>query len=339
MFLAFLFLISAAAFAISTVSGGGAGLLLLPVLRSALAAPQVPVALSIGSTVSSLARLSVFIRDIDWHLVRAFVPLSIPGACLGVWMLSFVSSTYLEAALGLFLLGNLPLLFRRNDESPAESQGAAKVALLGFVAGFISGLTGAVGLLFNRFYLRRGLSRQRVVATRAANEILLHLTKLGLYAVFGLYTLEALHAGLVVGVAATFATLGVKKILPYLSEALFRRIGYAAMVLAGSVMTLRAGAAAADQHGVVLASKRVARGADLSLHGFGGWVIVELRRGELPEVEYRIAFDDLPADRKEMAAPLMQGAERVVVEAVRGWRTLGYELYVHRDGIVTRHVL
>jgi len=327
------------AFAISTVTGGGAGLLLLPVLRAGLTATHVPVALSIGSTVSSVARLSLFVRNIDWRVVRAFVPLSIPGACLGVWVLGQVTPIYLEAVLGLFLLGNLPLLLRRNDEPPAKTPTRATVALLGFLAGFISGLTGAVGLLFNRFYLRYGLSKQAIVATRAANEVLLHLTKLGLYAGFGLFTTDALRAGLVVGVAATIAAVGVKRMLPYIGEPTFRRLGYAAVVVAGAVMTLNAGTAVADEHGVTMTSRRVAKGIDLSLHGFDGWVTFELRRGELPEIEYRIAFDDLPADRKHIAAPLAQGAEHVVVEAVRTWRSLGYELHVQRDGIVTRHSL
>jgi uncharacterized membrane protein YfcA len=332
-----LFLASAVAFAISTVSGGGAGLLLLPVLRAGLSATEVPVALSVGSSVSSLARVGLFVRNIDWRLVRAFVPLSIPGAALGVWVLGHVSPIYLEAALGLFLLGNIPLLFRRDEGIVGTSPNRTTVALLGLLAGFVSGLTGAVGLLFNRFYLRQGLAKQQIVATRAANEILLHLTKLGLYAAFGLFTMEALGAGLVVGAAATIATLGVKKVLPYVRARVFHQLGYTAMVAAGAVMTWRAGAAAAEQHGIALGSYQVARGVDVTLNGFGGWVTLEIRRGESPEIEYRIAFDDLPADRKEVAAPLVEGAERVVVEAVRTWRSLGYELYVHRDGVVTRH--
>jgi uncharacterized membrane protein YfcA len=339
MFLSFLFLMSAAAFAISTVSGGGAGLLLLPVLRAGLAATQVPVALSIGSSVSSLARFCTFIRDVDWRVVRAFVPASIPGACVGVWALGRVSPLYLEVILGMFLLGNLPLLFRRSEEVPATTPKQAALASLGFVAGFVSGLTGAVGLLFNRFYLRHGLSKQQIVATRAANEILLHLTKLGLYTGFGLLTLDAVRAGFVIGAAATIATFAVKQILPYLSENLFRRLGYAAMVVAGAGMTWQGGTSAAREHGVAMTSQWASQGVDLSLTGFDGWITLELRLGELPEVEYQIAYVDLPAERKAIAAPLIQGAERVVVEAVRSWRRLGYEMYVHRDGSVTKYHL
>lgn len=336
MFIAFLFLMSAAAFAISTVSGGGAGLLLLPVLRMGLAAPQVPVALSVGSSVSSLARLGLFFRHISWPLVLRFVPLSLPGAALGVWLLGHVSPAYLEALLGLFLLGNLPFLLRRGASPSIQ---APMVAILGFAAGFVSGLTGAVGLLFNRFYFAYGLDRERVVATRAANEILLHLTKLVLYACFGLLTADAWTAGIIVGAAAVLAALGVRMVLPYLSEIVFRRMGYVAMVMAGVVMTGKAGSSIADQNGIAVTSRRAERGLDLSFAAFGSQAVLELRRGSLPEIEYRIAFDELPPDRRSTAEALIDGAEHVVVEAVRGWGTKGYELYVHRDGEVTKHHL
>lgn len=339
MFIPFLFLMSAAAFAISAVSGGGAGLLLLPVLRVGLAAAQVPVALSIGSSVSSLARLGLFFQHISWSLVLRFVPLSLPGAALGVWLLGQISPAYLEALLGLFLLSNLPFLLRRNEPSATRTPKASTVAILGFTAGIVSGLTGAVGLLFNRFYFAYGLDREHVVATRAANEILLHLTKLVLYACFGLFTTDAWKAGITVGSAAVLATMGVRTVLPYLSEIVFRRMGYAAMVMAGVAMTGKAGSAIADQNGITVAWRRVERGLDLSFAAFGSQAVLELRRGSLPEIEYPIALDELPPDRRSAAEALIDGAEHVVVEAVHGWGTMGYELYVHRDGEVTRHHL
>ncbi|HEY4291469.1 sulfite exporter TauE/SafE family protein [Luteibacter sp.] len=337
MFLALLFLTSAIAFAISTVSGGGAGLLLLPVLGLGLAAAQVPVALTVGSTISSLARLGLFLRGIEWRVVRWFVPFSLPGALLGVWLLQHMSPLYLEAVLGLFLLGNLPLLFKPANEAEVKLAGSATLMKLGFVAGFVSGLTGAVGLLFNRFYLRYGLSKEQIVATRAANEILVHLTKLGLYAAFGLFTTDALGAGMVVGMASVAAVYGVRWVLPYLSEMGFRRLGYAAMVTAGAVMSVNAGRGLATQHQIDMTSYRVHRGFDLALSGFGRSVSIEFRHNELPEIEYLVDFEQLPAELRAKAAPLIEGAERVVVEAVVSWRRLAYEIHVHRDGLVVKY--
>src|SRR5690606_2159023 len=97
----------------------------------------------------------------------------------------------------------------------------------------VSGVTGAIGLLFNRFYLRYGLTKEEIVATRAANEIFLHLVKLIIYVFLGLYSKTALWLGIAIAIGAVISSLTVKYILPYLSEYVFRKIGYGAMVISG----------------------------------------------------------------------------------------------------------
>lgn len=291
MFFALLFLTSAVAFAISTVSGGGAGLLLLPILGIGLAAPQVAVALTLGSTISSLARISLFLRSVEWRVVRWFVPCSIPGALLGVWLLRDLSPLYLEAFLGLFLLSNLPLMFRCATDEPAKRASFPALAGVGFAAGCLSGLTGAVGLLFNRFYLRYGLSKEQVIATRAANEILLHLTKLGLYAAFDLVTTSALGSGALVGMASVAAVYAVRRLLPYLSEAAFRKLGYAAMVAAGAIMSVNACKGLAIEHEVTVGLHRIHHGLNLRLSGFGREAGVELRMGTAPTLHRLVPLE------------------------------------------------
>jgi len=59
-----LFIIAGVAFALSAVSGGGAGLIVMPVLGLLLAADHVPAALSIGTAVSSVSRIALFFSAI-----------------------------------------------------------------------------------------------------------------------------------------------------------------------------------------------------------------------------------------------------------------------------------
>ena len=244
-----LFAVALLAFSLSTVSGGGAGLLVMPVLGALLAPEQVPAALSLGTAISSATRIATFFRAINWRLVCHFVPASLPGAWLGVWTLSLMQPMYLDLLLGLFLLGNLPLLLRgRKPADPAEPYGgtASRVSIrllpvIGLLAGFISGFTGAVGLLFNAFYHRLGLRKEAIIATRAANDILLHLTKIGLYAAYGLLNRHVLLAGAVVALAGVAATLLVRFWLHLVNERVFRSIGHAAACTAGVAMLVMAG--------------------------------------------------------------------------------------------------
>lgn len=338
MFFVLVFFATLAAFAISAVSGGGAGLVLMPVLRLGLPMAQVPVALSIGSAVSSMTRIGLFLRHVEWRIVRWFVPFSIPGTCVGAWLLGHVSPVYAELLIGLFLLANLPMLWRKPRLTMARAApGPGLLGVIGLCAGFVSGLTGAVGLLFNGFYLRYGLDKERIVATRAANEIILHLLKIVLYVYFGLVTREAVGAGAVLAIAAVISTFGVRRILPLLSEALFRRLAYGSMVTAGIAMTAMASHALVQTHGIGVSTQRVTGGTNARLAGFGREVTVEFRRHEPTEIEYLIGLADLPDGIREQAEQLASGADRVVVEAVHSLGERSFELSVQRGDEVEKY--
>ena len=238
-----LFIISAVAFALSAVSGGGAGLIVIPVLGLILAADHVPAALSIGTAVSSLSRIALFFKAIRWQIVLRLVPLALPAAWGGIVLLKQIQPAYLDFLLGLFLLGNLPLVLRhqKRDRKDPEADGMTWLPVVGALAGFISGFTGAVGLLFNGFYHRLGLRKEEIVATRAANDILLHLVKVVLYTVYGLIDQVTLMAGVAVAIAALVSSAAMKAWLHHIPDHLFRRIGHGAAVVAGVAMMALAG--------------------------------------------------------------------------------------------------
>ncbi|MBB2200489.1 sulfite exporter TauE/SafE family protein [Gluconacetobacter tumulisoli] len=245
-------LASVLAFCLSTVSGGGAGLVLMPLLGLVVPAAQVPATLSIGAAASSLARIATFRRSIRWAVVRRFVPAALPFAALGAWGLSRMNPAYLDVLLGLFLMGNLPLLFRTPGPVSDRPIRPSWLVATGAAAGFLSGFTGAVGLVFNGFYRRLGLRKEEIVATRAANEILLHLMKLGLYAGFGLLTTRAVTVGLAVAMAAILSSVLMRHVLPRMHDHLFRHIGHAATVAAGVGMLALAGGQIVRQDGMSL---------------------------------------------------------------------------------------
>lgn len=236
------FLVALFAFTISAVSGGGAGLVLMPLLGLLLRPEQVPAALSIGTAVSSIGRVGTFFKAIRWQVVCRFVPLALPAAWLGVWMLSLMPPVYLDLLLGLFLLSNLPLLLRRRDHTATlRPLSPALLPAMGAAAGFISGFSGAVGLLFNTAYHRLGLKKEDIVATRAANDVLLHITKVGLYYSYGLVTQQVALVGGLVALAAVGALFSVRPLLNRLHDSVFRRIGHASACAAGVAMVLLAG--------------------------------------------------------------------------------------------------
>ncbi|QWT21056.1 sulfite exporter TauE/SafE family protein [Bacillus sp. NP157] len=335
-----LFACTVVAFAISAVSGGGAGLVLMPVLRTGLAMAQVPVALSLGSAISSLARIGVFLRHIDLAIVRWFVPFSLPGAVAGAWTLQHASPVYAECVVGLFLVANLQMLWRKpRAANMVHRPSRIGLAAIGVLAGAVSGFTGAVGLLFNGFYARQGLSGERMVATRAANEALLHMAKLALYAYFGLLTRDAVVAGAIVGAAAVLATFVVRRVLPYLRASLFRRAGYASMTVAGIVMLGGSVPDIAQRHDIALGAQRVSGGFDARLAGFGGGATLRFRHLRPMKVAYAVQIDDLPRRARRRAERLSAGADRVALEAVQSLTRRTFRLQLWRGDAMETHVL
>lgn len=336
MELGVVFLAALLAFGISTVSGGGAGLLLLPLLARVLPASSVPAALTVGTAASTVSKLSLFWRHIAWPVTWRFVPGAVPGVLLGAYLLKYLNPLYLEVVIGLFLLSNLRAALRRGpptDELVAPERARwLRLSVVGFLAGFLSGLTGAVGLLFNKFYFRYGLSRDEVIATRAANEVLLHGIKLVLYCYLGLLTAPAWRAGAVVAVAAVLATAGAKRVVKYLSESLFQRIGYAAMVLSGGFMLVSAGQELRNTEN--LRATTALFGGDLEITGW--WrsrsLTLELEIDDSPAIEQPVTFAELPPPVQAEVRRQQQGRPLVKLEEV--WTVSGhhYEAYFHYNG-------
>jgi uncharacterized membrane protein YfcA len=223
------------AFWLSAICGGGASLILIPILNLLLPTSVVPFSLTIGTFTSSVSRIAVFKKHINWKIFLWFVPFSIPSVLLGAFLIKYINPTYLQFIIALFLIGNIPQLFKssKNDENSSKMYPKSILAIIGFFAGFFSGITGAVGLLFNRFYLKYGLTKEEIVATRAANEVFLHLIKLIIYISLGLYSKTALYIGLSISLSTIVSSISVRYILPLFSENLFKKIGYIAMVISG----------------------------------------------------------------------------------------------------------
>jgi uncharacterized membrane protein YfcA len=323
-----IFIVSFLAFSISAICGGGAGLMLIPILGQLLPISQVPAALSIGTFTSSASRLLIFRKNICWPIVKYFVPFALPAVWLGAWLLKFVNPVYLEIAMGLFLISNLSFLFKKPKElNDTEKPKNFILALIGFSAGFLSGLTGAVGLLFNRFYLRYGLTKEEIVATRAANEIILHLVKIVLYFLFGLITMKVIYIGIVVAISAILSSWIMKWVLPKLSETSFKKIGYFAMVISGFVMLSQSGSDLLTANNGTVDIYFKNKGLESKLKWQNANYALEFTYDEGFEFEQVIPITELKDEQQKFVESKKQNADKIIIEAVYEIGSKSYEAY------------
>lgn len=258
--------------------------------------------------------------------------MAIPAVWLGAWLLKYINPLYIEIAMGLFLISNLHFIFKRPQANESRVQPSnLTLSIIGFFAGFLSGLTGAVGLLFNRFYLRYGLSKEEILATRAANEIILHLIKIVLYTLFGMLNKDVWLVGVVVASAAVLSSLSMKWILPLLSENLFKKIGYSAMVLSGLVLMIQSGSNLLKVNNGSLSTALKDEGLETKLKWQSANYALEFTYDEGFEFEQVIPYAQLSETQKQIVEDNRGTADRVVIEIVYSLSSTEYEAYYFKS--------
>lgn len=324
----FLFLCTIVAFWISAICGGGASLILIPILSQLLSSSAIPVSLTIGTFTSSASRIYFFRKHIKWYMFFWFVPFAIPSVWLGAYLIKYANPIYIEFFIALFLISNIREFLKPKKALLASQKPYSKyvLSIIGFFAGFVSGLTGAVGLLFNKFYLRYGLTKEEIVATRAANEIFLHLIKLILYFSLGLATTNAIWLGLTIAIASIVSTYTIKFILPYLSEIVFRKIGYGAMFFAGVFMLITTSSKIVTHDHIYLNTLVFNDGYETQFAWRESNTSLEFSYDDGFEIEIKILYEELPEQIRQKYEDKIRNATAFNFEKVFTKNGVIYEL-------------
>jgi len=328
-----LFIAVVAAFWISAIAGGGASLIILPLLSTQLPVSLVPFTLTLGTFTSSVSRIFVFKKNIYWPLFFWFVPFSLPAVFMGVYCLRFINPVYLQFFIALFMLLNVFKLFgKKKGKTIEKKQSVLSIAFTGFFAGFVSGFTGAVGLLFNRFYLRLGLTKEQIVATRAANEIFIHLIKLALYMAMGLYSGKSFVLGLVIAAASIVSALTLKYILPFVSDKAFQRTGHTAMVVSGAFLMSASMSEIVKSNNVEFIAEAKNNKSEWGIAWNNKHFVME-HSGTAVEFEHSVSYDDLPAALQHEYNKFMQVYSDIKLERVyKIGGKVHYEFYTYKEG-------
>lgn len=167
----------AATFVTATISGvfGMAGGLIM----KGVLVTYLPVAVSMVmhgfiQIVSNLSRALMWRREISWALVGRYAI----GAGLGVGLLAVINWRPSQTEV-FFLLGFTAMLaqvprkvIELNVERPLQAE------VCGWAVQLLNTLSGVAGPLLDIFFIKTDLTRQTVVATKAATQVLAHAIKI-----------------------------------------------------------------------------------------------------------------------------------------------------------------
>ncbi|HUH28757.1 sulfite exporter TauE/SafE family protein [Gelidibacter sp.] len=230
-----LFILGIAAFILSTVSGGGGSLVLIPVLNWMLGVTNTAPVLNLGTFLGRPARLIIFWKHIKWNVCLYYAPAAIIGAWLGAYVFSNFKVEWLQVLVGIFLISTV-WQYRFGKKKKSFTMRLWYFIPLGLIVSVLGTIIGALGPVLNPFYLNFGLDKEDLIATKTANSFLMGLSQIGSYAFFGLLHNELWVYGLALGLGATIGNIIGKKFLSNMKSSTFRKLVIVLMVISGVLL-------------------------------------------------------------------------------------------------------
>jgi uncharacterized membrane protein YfcA len=226
------------AYVISTLSGGGGSLLLVPVINFFLGVKETAPILNLGNLVGEPVRIVLFWNNIEWQVVKFYLPSAIAGAVFGAWIFSNIKLEWLQIIIALFLISTL-FQYRFGNKERSFKMTLTWFLPLGFFVEFFSSLIGATGPILNPFYLNYGLQKEKLIATKTINSFFIGLIQITTYSALGSLKGNLWFYGIILGIGASVGNWVGKTFLKKITNALFKKIVIAVMVISGITMIVR----------------------------------------------------------------------------------------------------
>ncbi len=230
-----LFILGIGAFILSTISGGGGSLVLVPILNWTLGISDTAPVLNLGTFLGRPSRLIIFWKHIKWKVCLYYAPPAIIGAWLGAWLFSNFKVEWLQILVGVFLISTV-WQYRFGKKDKSFTMHLWYFIPLGFIVSVLGTIIGALGPVLNPFYLNLGLNKEDLIATKAANSFFMGLSQIGSYTFFGLLHNELWVYGISLGIGATLGNIVGKRFLANMKSATFRKLVIALMVISGIIL-------------------------------------------------------------------------------------------------------
>ena len=223
------------AWIVSTIAGGGGAMLLVPLVGFIAGAEAVAPVVTLATLIAGGGRALVFRKAVDWSVVAWALPGALAGAFLGAALFVTAPADWLRIAVGLFLVSTV-FQYRFGRKANAFRAPTWWFLPAEILVGFLSGLIGAIGPVMNALYLNAGITKERMVGTKTAISMPMHLVKMSTYAALGAMSGELWLFGLAAGIGALSSNWLARRMLKDMRESRFRAIVIGFMVLSGLLM-------------------------------------------------------------------------------------------------------
>ena len=219
---------------ISAVLGMGGGIILLGIMAIIIPEGYMVIALhGIIQLVSNTTRTYVFRDHLKKDILTKFSFGALIGVLISVLVIIFLIQYYnvnsaneikveiLKPLIGIFILWYLFFKKPKNKNNNDQSS----FIYVGGISGISSIFIGATGPLIAPFFLKENLSKENIIANKAACQTVTHLTKIPLFIYFfNVNYVNEFNTLLPLILAVFLGTNFGKKILYFIPEKLFKKL-------------------------------------------------------------------------------------------------------------------
>ena len=162
--------------ALSGAVGMGGGTILAAAMATLLPARSVVPLHGVIQVCSNSSRGLLLLRHVEWRILALYVPLQLVGVWVAIeWFWQGETFDWFRPTLGGFVLASI-LWSRVKPKRIIVPR--TVFALAGFGGGLLTVLVGVTGPWVSAFFLRDDLTKEQVVATKAAIQTVGHLAKI-----------------------------------------------------------------------------------------------------------------------------------------------------------------
>lgn len=159
---------------VTSLTGLGGGTLILAGLLLFFP-PEISIPLHSFTQFSANGlRTGIFFKHVNWSVVIAYGLLMLPSTWLAAKMFHLINPSVLKLIVGIFILASIIPWKIKPTEEPEKKT----FVLLGALSGFMGVFVGAIGPAVVPFFNRLKLSRDGILSTKSAGQMILQLSKI-----------------------------------------------------------------------------------------------------------------------------------------------------------------
>ncbi len=216
--------------ALSAATGMGGGVLLFTVMTLYFPLNVIIPIHGIIQFFNNFLTLSFLRTHLKKSLLLPFFLGSIPGILLAAFIVDKIIKT---SAPQMIILGLIIYSLFRPKRLPDLELQHKNFFWVGLITGFLGIIAGAIDPVLAPFFVRKDLTKEEVIANKAAMQAIVHFAKIPVFLILGFDYLPFLSFCLMTNIACFFGTRFGIVLLHKMSEGVFLKVFKIALSLTG----------------------------------------------------------------------------------------------------------